>query len=51
MDLLSGSLVRAYRRDMHIDQARRSDLAASMFYDVLWDGPVKAPAFVADAAS
>jgi hypothetical protein len=47
--LLSGSLVRAYRRDMHIEHARRSDLAASMFYDVLWDGPVTAPAAVATA--
>jgi hypothetical protein len=38
--LLSGGQVRAFRRDMRIEEARRSDLAASMFYDVTWDGPV-----------
>ncbi len=38
--LLSGGRVRAYRREMHVDRARRSDLAASMFFDVSWDGPV-----------
>lgn len=38
--LLSGGRVREYRRDMHVEEAHRSDLAASMFYDVLWDGAV-----------
>jgi glutathione synthase/RimK-type ligase-like ATP-grasp enzyme len=37
--LLSGGLVRKFRREMHLDRAQRSDLAASMFYDISWDGP------------
>ena len=37
--LLASGLVRAYRKDLGISQARRTDLSASYFHDVLWDGP------------
>lgn len=37
--LLASGLVRAYRRDLGLDEWRRTDLAASYFYDVSWDGP------------
>jgi hypothetical protein len=37
--LLASGLVRAYRKDLGISEARRTDLSASYFHDVLWDGP------------
>ena len=37
--MLVNGQVRAYRRDLGIDQRRRTDLAAAYFYDVSYDGP------------
>jgi hypothetical protein len=41
--LLANGQVRAYRRDLHISERRRTDLAAAYFYDVTWDGPAGEP--------
>ena len=37
--LLANGQVRAYRRDLGLEQHRRTDLAAAYFHDISWDGP------------
>ena len=37
--LLANGQVRKYRRELGLEERRRTDLAASLFHDVSWDGP------------